>query len=380
MTGYNTYYTAKGKSSRAIQPMTAVSVFAYHGVIDLLTDSESPWKWLGDYMLATADAQSVILSTEEIWTAALQDFFTCTSVNVDFTTAGQIANWLPLWKEANNYLPRTMRATDEMPVIRKGNDLLAGWYDNSDLEGEPVTSVTEDITLYAKWKEALELDEESDDNIGTIAANDGQTVNVVLRRPFEANGYWYTLVLPFDVSAEQMAETFGEGYQVTVLQDSYLKSSNAMYLNFVHQTHINAGEPCLFKPGRDIEELAVFHNVTIDYSNGEHPEKSTTLVDMVGMYAPTLVDLDNYYLGNTNYLHQYVEAYQNTKGFRAYFHFNQSLPAGCSARVVFHEDTATDIDAVTDNPSPVTQKLIRDGQLIIIRDGMEYNAQGQRIQ
>jgi len=36
----------------------------------------------------------------------------------------------------------------------------------------------------------------------------------------------------------------------------------------------------------------------------------------------------------------------------------------------------TDLDPVTGNPSPVTQKLLRNGQLIIRHNGVEYNAQG----
>jgi len=49
------------------------------------------------------------------------------------------------------------------------------------------------------------------------------------------------------------------------------------------------------------------------------------------------------------------------------------------ARFLFsHEDTATSTENVQDNNVQCT-KLLRDGQLIIIRDGKEYNAQGQII-
>ena len=381
MPAYNTYYSL----NRGVQAITAVATFANAKMQEFMTDPESPWKWLGDYMLSVATAQGYTLDTEQKWRFCAQAFFNCAEADVyainapDFTTAGQIANWLPLWKEANNYLPPTMRATDEMPVISKDNDRLVGWYDNSEFEGEPVTSVTEDITLYALWDEPIELDEESSDNIGTIEANDGNLANVVLRRPFTANGYWYTLVLPFDVTAEQLAETFGAGTEVTVLQSSYKKSETAIYLNFVKQATIQAGVPCLFKPGKDIEEVAVFRDVTI---NNTTPQKSTALVNMVGLYAPDDVELNdnNYYLGNTNYLHEYVELYQNTKGFRAYFHFNETLSAGCAPRVMFHEDTTTELEDITETTSPIVEKVIRNGQLIIIRDGKEFNAQGQLIQ
>ena len=46
----------------------------------------------------------------------------------------------------------------------------------------------------------------------------------------------------------------------------------------------------------------------------------------------------------------------------------------CNAR------KATAIDAVTDNPSSVTEKIFRNGQLIILRDGIFYNAQGAVVE
>ncbi|MBR4521232.1 MAG: Ig-like domain-containing protein [Paludibacteraceae bacterium] len=381
MTDYNTYYGL----SRGIQTIDHVRWFLNNvNCIDFITNPESPWCWLGKIILPAAEAAGRTLDTEVKCSFDIQAFFNQLPAESgeygygDYTIAGQIENWLPLWKEANNYLPPTMSATDEMPVIRKGNDLLAGWYDNSSFTGAPVTSVTADMTLYAKWIAPIELDEASADNIAKIEANDGELANVILRRTFEATGYWYTLVLPFDVSAEQMEETFGAGYEVTVLESSYRKSETAIYLKFVPQTYIKAGEPCLFKPGRDIDE-AIFRSVTIDNTT---PEVNTTIVNMVGLYAPTDVTLsdNNYYLGSTNYLHEYVAIYQNTKGFRAYFHFNEAMAAGCSARVVFREDTATELEDLPEVNTPSVQKVIRDGQLIIIREGKEYTTQGQLIQ
>lgn len=381
MTDYNAYYSM----SRGVQTIANVRAFLNNtNCIDFITNSASPWCWLGEIIIPAAEAAGRTLDSEMKCSFDIYAFFnqlpetSGTYGYGDYTTAGQIANWLPLWKEANNYLPPTMSATDEMPVIRKGNDLLAGWYDNSSFTGAPVTSVTADMTLYAKWIAPIELDEASADNIAKIEANDGELANVILRRTFEATGYWYTLVLPFDVSAEQMEETFGAGYEVTVLESSYRKSETAIYLKFAPQTYIKAGEPCLFKPGRDIDE-AIFRGVTIDNTT---PEVNTTIVNMVGLYAPTDVTLsdNNYYLGSTNYLHEYVAIYQNTKGFRAYFHFNEAMAAGCSARVVFREDTATELEDLLEVNTPAVQKVIRDGQLIIIREGKEYTTQGQLIQ
>jgi len=377
MTGYNTYYVAKGKSARAIQPMTAVATFAWWGVIDLLTDPVSPWKWLGDYMLKTADAQSVALTTETEWTTALQDFFSCTAVIVDFATAGQVAQWLPLWKDANNYLPATMRAEDAMPTIRRGAYTFMGWYDNSECTGTPVASVTADITLYALWYAPLTLDETAA-NADNIAANNGRTINVTFNRRFTVADGWYTLVLPFDLTAAQMAEAFGADYRLCELETSYLKSETMMYLRFRDVDDLEAGKPYLFKTGVDITDDIVFNAVTI---NNATPQVVTDKVTMIGLYDQTVVGASdlNYYLGYEDYLYEYLTD-KTTKAFRCYFHFaSPSLIQGRNARVIFRDDVTTDLEDETFETAPAVQKIIRNGQLIIIRDGVEYNAQGQVI-
>lgn len=380
MSGYNAYYTAKGKSSRATQPMTAVATFAYHGVIDLFTDAASPWRWLGTYIYNTAREQSITLGTETEWINALQDFFSCTAVHVDFTSAGQTEAWLPLWIVANNYLPRTMRATDEMPTIRKGTDHFEGWYDNSDFEGSAVTSVTEDITLYAKWSSAIELDEQATTNSAVIeeAAAAGGACNVLLKRHFLVEDGMYTLVLPFDLDDAQLQEAFGAGYKLSVMQDAYYKSADVLYLKFGFVNHLEAGVPCLLQVGTDVTEDILFRDVTIDNSE---PINDQGDVQMIGLYDMTEVaaDVRNYYLGSGDYLFQYKTDIQ-TKGFRSYFHFPgfaTSAPPRV-ARVIFHEEVATDDMLLESTPATAEpEKIIRDGEILIIVNGVEYDMMGR---
>ena len=71
---------------------------------------------------------------------------------------------------------------------------------------------------------------------------------------------------------------------------------------------------------------------------------------------------------------------KTTKGFRAFFRFkNEQLANMVVARVIFRDDVTTDLEDETFESAPAVQKIIRNGQLIIIRDGIEYNAQGQVI-
>ena len=261
--------------------------------------------------------------------------------------------------------------------INLGVEHLDGF--NYDIEGNTRNFPTRAGCYDPAWQ--VTLDQASTSNSDLLEAFNDVLVDASINRSFGNDG-WYTLVLPFDATVEQLTEVFGEGYKVAVLKDSRWKSETDMYLNFEQQSTIEAGVPCLIKPATSTGSEIVFHNVTIDK---DLQSIETDVVDMIGLYNQTTVtlDADNYYLGNGNLLYEYnteyASSYALTNGFRAYFHFNFPLPAGCSARVIFREDTATEIEDLQEATTPVVKKVLRDEQLIIIRDGKEYNVQGQLV-
>lgn len=270
------------------------------------------------------------------------------------------------------------RITDEYANnINLGVEHLDGF--NYDIEGNTRNFPTRAGCYDPAW--SITLDQTAN-NDAVLTDFDNILVDATLKRPFIADGGWYTLVLPFDVTAGQIAEAFGAGTEVAVLQNSRWKSADEMYLNFQKQATIEAGVPCLIKPTETIASEVTFHDVTIDK---ELTEIETDLVNMIGFYKPTTITLDddNYYLGNSNLLYEYnteyASSYATPNGFRAYFHFDFTPPAGCAARVVFHEDTTTGIEESPETQAPAATKVIREGQLLIIRDGKEYNVQGQLV-
>ena len=157
MPAYNAYYGL----SRAEQPITAVATFANAKMQEFMTDEKSDWKWLGDYILGVVEASGFnggALTSEVLWRFNVQAFFNCKEAasstwngNPDFTEAGKYENWIGVWVKANS-LPETMTSEDAMPTLEREGYTLVGWYDNAELTGEPVTSVTADVTLYAKWE------------------------------------------------------------------------------------------------------------------------------------------------------------------------------------------------------------------------------------
>ena len=152
MPAYNAYYGL----SRADQPIDKVSTFAPAKMEQFMTDENSDWKWLGDYVLSIATAAGKTLSGEGAWRWGVHAFFNAAegangAAGIDYTEAGKYENWIGVWVKANS-LPETMTSEDAMPTLEREGYTLVGWYDNAELTGEPVTSVTADVTLYAKWE------------------------------------------------------------------------------------------------------------------------------------------------------------------------------------------------------------------------------------
>ena len=281
--------------------------------------------------------------------------------------------WQQVEFETGSYIPTTAFLNN----FNLGVDRIEGF--NYDIEGNVRNIPTRAGCYDPAW--SITLDQTASDNTDLLATANNILVDATINRSFTNDG-WYTLILPFDATTEQLTEVFGTGYEVAVLKDSRWKSETDMYLNFVKQANIEAGVPCLIKPAQSTGSEITFHDVTID--NATH-DIETELVNMLGLYNQTTITLDddNYYLGNGNLLYEYnttyASSYALTNGFRAYFHFNEPLSAGCAARVVFHEDTTTELEDASEVAVPAVQKVLRDGQLIIIRDGKEYNAQGQLV-
>ena len=205
-------------------------------------------------------------------------------------------------------------------------------------------------------------------------------VDVVVARSFSPD-YWQTITLPFALNAAQITEIFGAGTQVLKLAKAGVAPDQAQELGFSTVNSIQASTPYLIKPGKTVGAGSVLRNVTL----------STTLkpvtVGNVTMH-PLLNQIDYdyaannvlFFLGNDSYLH--YQANNNTiLGLRAYFTFDgittYAQAAQVRARVVFNENEATGFDNLTTEDTPT--KIVQNGQLIIIRDGVKYNVQGQVI-
>lgn len=205
-------------------------------------------------------------------------------------------------------------------------------------------------------------------------------VDVVIARSFSPD-YWQTITLPFALNAAQIAEIFGAGTQVLKLAKAGVAPDQAMELGFTTVTGIQASTPYLIMPAQTVGAGTIVRNVTLN-TNAQTVKVSNVtmhpLLDKV-TYNYTTDDV-LFFLGNDSYLH--YQANNNTiLGLRAYFTFEgiteYPQAAQVRARVVFNENEATGLDNLTTEDVPI--KIMQNGQLIIIRDGVKYNIQGQKL-
>ena len=213
---------------------------------------------------------------------------------------------------------------------------------------------------------------DSHGNTNRIVEADGEVRDVYLKRDFAADGKYYTLCLPFDLTAEQVTAAFGS-CTLAKLTSSTLNGGE-IELNFDDVTAIEAGVPYLFLPAADIASC-FFPAVTI---NAEASRViNTTYFKMTGIYNPTVLTSEDYFMNNDNYLVQVTDE-NPLKPFRAYFTVVENSGANnAPARVVFSHNQATAIGNINAN-APV-EKTIENGQIVIIKDGVRYNVLGTQI-
>ena len=242
----------------------------------------------------------------------------------------------------------------------------------------------------ASEKEAyipITLDANTDD-ASWIEANDGETRDVEIVRPMTADTYFKTICFPFSMTAEQVAETFGS-CEILRLAEARMKSETEMYIRYAPVSTIEAGYPYLITllgaeslskldfTGVTIYSSTLNNRVVVDAGDGKGLEMIGTFVNI------SCDDDDEFYLDATDNLLHSIGAYCSEQSvasltipaFRCYFRLTGfSNPAGVCARVGRSPYVATGTEETQSSATPTKQ--IRDGQLLILRDGKYYTVTG----
>ena len=226
-------------------------------------------------------------------------------------------------------------------------------------------------------------------NESRLAALNGQIVNVTINRPLLLNGDYCTLTLPFDLSAEQIADENCPLHGFTIKQmESCEDNAGAVNIYLNEVSEIEAGKAYFVRyagtPSNDRLTPLIFRNVTISASTpvSESAVDGLTAHGVFNPYALVADDATTLFLSSNNTLY-YPSANGTMNGFRAYIKVGDALSApirrGAPIRIVEKENTATGLDQITNDKSPMTNKILRDGQIIIIRDGKEYDIFGRSV-
>ena len=174
-TAFKAYYKTFYNENRADQPINMVATFMTKGY-KIMTDASSEYKWLGDYILSVATAQSFTLGEDEaLWRWHVDAFFQANKheswpVSADFSTAGKPSAWGPAYQAAKGgtttggtttttkvevTLPSKITAAYTIPTPEKEGATFLGWYDTNNTTGNKLTVLPAyyDGTVYAIWSD-----------------------------------------------------------------------------------------------------------------------------------------------------------------------------------------------------------------------------------
>jgi hypothetical protein len=183
--------------------------------------------------------------------------------------------------------------------------------------------------------------------------------------------------LPFALNAAQVNEIFGAG--TTLYQFAQLaKEGEELVLYFSKPSAIAAATPYLIEPAQNVDAGFIVEDATIStIPNNISFTVGATTITMKPILSATAGEKTNgeYWLAADRYLYNN----ENTLlSLRALFNIStvSGMPPRC--RVALGENAETGIDNITSGEN-TTIKLIENGQLIIIRNGEKFNAQGVRF-
>ena len=183
----------------------------------------------------------------------------------------------------------------------------------------------------------------------TVSFNSQDNVDVQLERTLSPE-HWNSFCVPFTISADVIAEKFGEGTQVCTFG-----SMNGNVMNFAYSTSIEAGTPYIVKPTKEVVNPS-FTGVNIEATAAKKVGADGYF--MQGIYSAKTdltTDGTNLFLGDGNKF--YKPAGTTTarmKGLRAFFIVPQgtnlaALRANIDGATTAIDELTTVVEQPTDN-------------------------------
>lgn len=339
----------------------------------------------------------------------------------DFTNLGHPAHWRKYYTEYACSLQPTINYSTSLPIswntIAKPTTYVTNkldWYDwNYDADkllawryGDPtkvpsaqtlgpiVHNAYQDGALFATWVDKTISENKDNTDVTLLLGNEkhgSNTHNILVERKFLPTVTDYnTLCLPFSLNS--LAGTPYQGATILDFTGTTLQTigeENMLILNFTKVNAIEAGRPYLIQPNSNLGDSYTFSNIS--YSAVPEPTAKSVAqehatfhavlnpgVVTVAADAPTLILVDQNRLA-------LVSQNGEMKGLRGYFTLSPEMASVASngrCYLSISKPAPTDVEVLTD-PQPKArqqvQKIMRNGQIFIIRDGETYTITGQKV-
>lgn len=193
-------------------------------------------------------------------------------------------------------------------------------------------------------------------NVDAVKDYEGKTVDkITINRSFTADGGWYTLCLPFALTADEIKTTFKNAL-FNEFESVSVNNQGVAQLKFKKVTETKAGIPYMVLP-RETVEIPVFNNKTIEKTTPQTITRTCEASDgeqlsyqFVGVYDPTVVSGENNvrFVGGNQGTELLIPDGKGTiKGLRAYFVFpNSSEGIITQAKLNIDDDSTTGIISI----------------------------------
>lgn len=202
------------------------------------------------------------------------------------------------------------------------------------------------------------------DNAATLKGYDGKTVDkITINRSFAADGGWYTLCLPFALTADDIKTTFKDAL-FNEFESVSVNAQGVAQLKFKKVTETKAGVPYMVLP-REVVNTPVFTDKTIKETTPKTITRTCKASDgeqlsyqFVGVYDPTVVSSENNvrFVGGNQGTELLIPDGKGTmKGLRAYFVFPNNTNGNITlAKLNVEDDSTTGINTVLRPEANVT--------------------------
>lgn len=241
-----------------------------------------------------------------------------------------------------------------------------------------ITSVGEHAFDYSTPIEVTADNASDIDHMLTILSD--YTVSLHMQRVYLKNGEYNTLCLPFALDDYHITHSDLADAEIYKFSNA-AKDGDYLDLHFQPVTTMEAGVPYFFRyVGDENAENGseLVFNETNDATTSTTPQDVThNGVTLHGTLSQVTINgSGKLYLTAGNNL-MYYNGDKTINPFRAYFEV-AGAGAPPRARIVANKDQATGIEDVH-NDNVQSTKVLENGQLYILKNGVKYNAQGQIV-